>query len=292
MIDGAESFFFNADEVDLNKMDMNLGHETEHNWEPELASNLEEHFKKLAPESEENNEHVNETGLGLDVGADEIAYGEKQGFENGKKMDAGCVFEGKAMNIEMDQESNSSQFMEGNGGTTHITLEERETKESLQKEAEVEKEHLRRMNEAKEKEREREKERIAVERAIHEARERAFAEAREKAEKAAAERATAEARQKEMAGAGERLNKASSRAKSLSDKASMEAKLRAERAAVERATAEARERALEKALFGKAASGTREQAEKFAAAKKDPPCQGPGPSSDSRYSNYSNHSGM
>lgn len=290
--DEVETFFLDANEVDLDEIDMNLGQEeTDHNTEPELACNLEEHFKKLAPESGENNKHVNETEVALDEEEDEVSYGERQWVENGKKMEAGCVFEGKEMNMEMDQEINSSQITEGNKENAQdtFTIEGRETKETLQKEAEVEKEHFRRTNEAKEREREREKERIAVERAIREVRERAFAEAREKAEKAAAERATAGARQKVMAGAGERLNKASSGAKSLAEKASMEAKLRAERAAVERATAEARERALEKALSGKAASGAREQAERFAAAKKDPLYQGSGPSSNSRYSNSSNH---
>ncbi|KAL8490462.1 hypothetical protein ACS0TY_025601 [Phlomoides rotata] len=95
--------------------------------------------------------------------------------------------------------------------------------------------------------REREKDRIAVERAIREARERAFAEARERAERAAVERATAEARQRVMAEVKEKVEKANVVKRSV-DKASTEAKLRAERAAVERATAEARGRALEKAM--------------------------------------------
>ncbi|KAL7124384.1 hypothetical protein ABFS83_14G044900 [Erythranthe nasuta] len=74
--------------------------------------------------------------------------------------------------------------------------------------------------------REREKDRIAVERAIREARERAFAEARERA---------------------------------AADKAAVEAKLRSERAAVERATAEARERALEKAISQRISTEARTQ---------------------------------
>lgn len=92
----------------------------------------------------------------------------------------------------------------------------------------------------------REKDRIAAERAMREARERAFAEAQVRAERAAVERAAAEARQRFMAEA--KLEKASTATKLPSDKASTEAKLRSERAAVERATAEARERALEKAM--------------------------------------------
>ncbi|KAL0323135.1 UNVERIFIED_CONTAM: Auxilin-like protein 1 [Sesamum angustifolium] len=110
--------------------------------------------------------------------------------------------------------------------------------------------------------REREKDRIAVERAIREARERAFAEARERAERAAVERAAAEARQRVMAEAREKLEKASVETKQSADKASTEAKLRAERAAVERATAEARGRALEKAMSQKTFVEPRTQAER------------------------------
>ena len=290
MNDGVETFFLDANDVDFDEIDMNLRQEAaEHNKEPELACNLEEHFKKLAPQSVENDKHAYETEVALDEEEDEVAYGERQWVENGKKMEAGYVFAGKEMNMEMDQEINSSQITGSKENAQDIlTIEEEGTKETLQKEAEAEKEHFRRMNEEKERKRERERERIVVERAISEARERAFAEAREKA---AAERATVGARQKVMAGTGVRLNKAL-RDKTLAEKASVEAKLRAERAAVERATTEARERALEKALSGKAASGAREQTERFAAAKKDPQYQGSGPTSNSRYSNSSNHDGM
>ncbi|RAL53629.1 hypothetical protein DM860_012244 [Cuscuta australis] len=111
------------------------------------------------------------------------------------------------------------------------------------------------------KERERDLERIAVERVIREARERAFAEARERA---AAERATAEVRQRVMAEAREKVGKSSSAGSKQSlVKASSEAKLRAERAAVERATAEARERALEKALSQKSTAEVKVMGEKF-----------------------------
>ncbi|XP_039044148.1 auxilin-like protein 1 isoform X2 [Hibiscus syriacus] len=58
---------------------------------------------------------------------------------------------------------------------------ESETKNASREEVKLVKEKQRRVDEAKEREREKEKERIAVERAIREARERAFAEARERA---------------------------------------------------------------------------------------------------------------
>ena len=158
-----------------------------------------------------------------------------------------------------------------------VTLKACETNDSLQKEVELEREHLRKIDEAKEKVREREKERIVVERAIREARERAFAEARERA---AAERAASGARQRATAEARERVGKTSAEPnnKSVAEKASMEAKLKAERAAVERATAEARERALEKAMSGKFASEGRMQNPQHSA-------------SSSRFTNSSNHGG-
>lgn len=114
--------------------------------------------------------------------------------------------------------------------------------------------------EAIKKGRAREKDRIAAERAMREARERAFAEAQVRAERAAVERAAAEARQRFMAEA--KLEKASTVTKLPSDKASTEAKLRSERAAVERATAEARERALEKAMSLKTSTEGREHTDK------------------------------
>ncbi|KAL7155324.1 hypothetical protein ABFS83_03G067600 [Erythranthe nasuta] len=121
-------------------------------------------------------------------------------------------------------------------------------KESLQND---EKNEHRQRIEAIKKGREREKDRIVVERAIREARERAFVEARERAERAAVEKAAAEVRQRVLSEAREKLEKSSAKQTTDKDKASTEAKRRAERAAVERATAEARERALEKAMSHK-----------------------------------------
>ncbi|KAJ9567546.1 hypothetical protein OSB04_003512 [Centaurea solstitialis] len=132
-----------------------------------------------------------------------------------------------------------------------------ETRESVPSKV-VEKEHHKRIEEVTAEERERERNRLAVDRAIREARERAFAEARERAERAAVERATAEVRQRVMADAQERIAKASAGTKSF-DKTSAQSKLRAERAAVERATAEARQRALEKAMSQKKTSEPRAQ---------------------------------
>lgn len=151
---------------------------------------------------------------------------------------------GTGVNVENDKE-----YIAG------ASLEERDAKEGNQN---FESNDQQQRIEAIKKGREREKDRIAVERAIREARERAFAEVRERAERAAVERAASEVRQR-MAEAREKVEKP---AVVKQDKASIEAKLRAERAAVERATAEARERALEKAKSLKTSGELKAPAEK------------------------------
>jgi hypothetical protein len=160
----------------------------------------------------------------------------------------------------------------------------RKIEEELERERERQKDRMavdRAMLEA-EREREREKDRTAVDRATFEARDRAYAEARERAERAAFDRATAEARQRALTEARERLEKACAEArdKSHADKATAEARLKAERAAVERATAEARERAMEKVKVERAAFGSREQLErsvsdKFGVSSRSNGRQGP-----------------
>lgn len=154
-------------------------------------------------------------------------------------------------------ESSHSNIRESNQASA---MEEKGANDNLHKE-EQEKEHLKKLDAAKEREREREREKLAVERAIREARERAFADARERA---ALERAAAEARQKNISDGRERLGKTNSQGneKTPAEKAAMEAKLKVERAAVERATAEARARALERALSERAASDARNKSDK------------------------------
>ncbi|OVA07064.1 hypothetical protein BVC80_1117g72 [Macleaya cordata] len=208
-------------------------------------------------------------------------HGKKELVENGKKMEAAYptnVAEERGEKLKMGPGVNISQDTERKEKilSESILTEEKEKEERMQREREREKERLRKVEEDREREREREKDRMAVERATREARERAFADARERAERAAVERATAEARQRAMAEARERLEKASAEAreKSLAEKASTEARIRVERAAVERATAEARERAAEKAKAEKVAFGARERAErtfseKFSATPRD-----------------------
>ncbi|CAK8562240.1 unnamed protein product [Lathyrus sativus] len=162
-------------------------------------------------------------------------------------------------------------------GAEKLRIERELEKERLRKIEEVERERERQkdrmavdraMLEA-EREREREKDRTAVDRATFEARDRAYAEARERAERAAFDRATAEARQRALTEARERLEKACAEArdKSYADKANAEARLKAERAAVERATAEARERAMEKVRVERAVFGSRERLDRSVSDK-------------------------
>ncbi|KAJ6920731.1 hypothetical protein NC651_014347 [Populus alba x Populus x berolinensis] len=225
-----------------------------------------------------------------------------------------CIFKGQGEVTEksVEEELSQSASKKEENCCKNLAMEEKECEDDLEKEVEVEKKHFRKKEKVKEGEVEREKERIAVERAIREARERAFADARERA---AIERAAAEAHQRSKAEVRERLEKAPSEAnnKSAAEKASSEAKLKAERAAVERATAEARQRALEKALSEKAAFEARNQAEKSTAerlssiskangmnsrasvftyiflAPFDKQYNDPGPSSSSRYPGSSNN---
>ncbi|KAK7252923.1 hypothetical protein RIF29_37222 [Crotalaria pallida] len=154
--------------------------------------------------------------------------------------------------------------------------------ERVKREIESEKNRLRKIEEERDREREREKDRMAVDkvtleaererkrekgrmavdRATFEARDRAYAEACERAERAAFERATVEARQRALAEARERLEKACAEARSYADKATTEARLKAERAALERATAEAQGHAMEKLKVERAAFVSRERLER------------------------------
>ncbi|TVU02558.1 hypothetical protein EJB05_51968, partial [Eragrostis curvula] len=146
----------------------------------------------------------------------------------------------------------------------HVRLDEEKEKEwKIEKEKEDKERRRRELEEEKEREMERAKDRLAVQRATREAHERAFAEARAKAEKIALEKITS-ARQRASAEARAKEERAT--AEAASDKASREARLKAERAAVERATAEARERAIEKA---KAAADAKDRMERFRSSFKD-----------------------
>ncbi|KAG2724922.1 hypothetical protein I3760_01G041100 [Carya illinoinensis] len=188
----------------------------------------------------------------------------KDWVENGKKIEAArpAVLEVKENIQKGAPHVNARQTRERQEKKLNetATSEDKEM-ERVKRERELEMDRLRKMEEEREREREREKDRMAVDRKTLETRERAYTEARDKAERAAVERAMAEAR--------ERLEKAcaEAREKTFSEKSTVEARLRAERAAVERATAEARERAVERAMAEKAAFGMRERVERSVSDK-------------------------
>lgn len=188
---------------------------------------------------------------------------------NVKENQLDVLYERKEERIKLKQETTTDQTTDSNEEDRTATkiANEKETgdcletmdpeRDSFKKRDERERERERKRE--RETEREREKERLAVERAIREARERAFAEARERAERAAVDKATAEAHQRVIAHAREKLGKASSETLNKpAEKTSAEARLKAERAAVERATAEARERALEKAMSEKLSGASKD----------------------------------
>ncbi|KAJ6708853.1 AUXILIN-LIKE PROTEIN 1 [Salix koriyanagi] len=278
--------------------------ETESLHDPEFC--VEEAARELG----ENNKDVKESEVTTNHEKDKNSFessDEDRWVGNGADTEASQqpIFEGqgKATEISWEEEREQSTSKKEENHCKNPVVEEKEAEENLRRKVEVEKQHFRKREEVKAREIEREKERIAVERAIREARERAFAEARERAERAAVERAAAEAHQRLKAEVRERLGKAALEAnnKLAAEKVSNEAKLKAERAAVERATAEARQRALEKALSEKVAFKARNQVEKSAAERfssisedngknsRDKKCNGPGPSSSSRYPGSSNH---
>ncbi|XP_041009376.1 auxilin-like protein 1 [Juglans microcarpa x Juglans regia] len=188
----------------------------------------------------------------------------KDWVENGKKIEAArpSVLEVKGNIQKAAPHVNARQTRERQEKKLNETsTSEDKEMERVKREQELEMDRLRKMEEEREREREREKDRMAVDRKTLETRERAYTEARDKAERAAVERAMAEAR--------ERLEKAcaEAREKTFSEKATVEARLRAERAAVERATTEARERAVERAMAEKAAFGMRERVERSVSDK-------------------------
>lgn len=220
-----------------------------------------ENLEGLAQESAGETENMKEDDVTCEVGAEKLEPDCSKFPSEGKESE-----EDLETNRETRPDQNMENYEENICRTSSVKEEKESRAERVQKEVK-EKDSVKRIEIENQREREREKDRIAVERAIREARERAFADARERAERAAVVRANAEVRQRAMAGAREKIEKLSAGPKASTDKATTEAKLRAERAAVERATAEARERALEKALSQKSTNETRTQADKVGAGK-------------------------
>ncbi|CAI9116779.1 OLC1v1018020C2 [Oldenlandia corymbosa var. corymbosa] len=277
----------NSDLNDLNQQ--SEIHEIDDQEFTHITENLEETVREVGGrdqiesdiESESSLHHgfVHESGGTVETGHMAEIHSEKevekdntekcpkeQQWVQNEKESEGSHFSGEE-DIETNSDGKTDQSSENYEEDFSRTFvkETKETREPFQKE-EAGKDDIG-TSEAKKRDRERERDRMAVERAIREARERAFAEARERAERAAVEKATAEVRQRAMAEARGKLDKVSSSVKAPVDKASIAAKLRAERAAVERATSEARERALEKAMSQKTTGETKPQSERDASGK-------------------------
>ncbi|KAH6823542.1 hypothetical protein C2S53_012304 [Perilla frutescens var. hirtella] len=241
--------------IDHTNVKPDVQQDSESSEESQLSSTLENIDEVSAHESRDNAKDITpgkeEVTDDLEVNSDErVHVGQQSECLNSEDQShlsqTSCKSKEMDKSVEAEREIKTGQNMEMNvenlGRTS--TSEQKDAKGNEQK-GEMD-DHLQRI-EAIKRGREREKDRIAVERAIREARERAFVEARERAERAAVERAAAEARQRVAAEARER--------------AAVE-RARAERAAVERATAEARERALEKAMSQKTSMEARVQAAK------------------------------
>ncbi|KAL2458069.1 auxilin-like protein 1 [Forsythia ovata] len=254
--------------IDLDVTDVNVAVEqtSESDEGSDLISSLENIDELSFHETQAFAKNVKDEALSkeddiddLEMTRNEMKYVEEQ---NKGVSSLPCEAKRNEESMETERRTETGKSIENNTENTFSTMED--AKQNVNK---VEKKERQQRIEAIKREREREKERIAVERAIREARERAFAEARERAERAAVERAAAEVRQRAMAEAREKLEKASAATKQSADKATTESKLRIERAAVERATAEARERALEKAFSQKTPNEARTQAERYPTEK-------------------------
>ncbi|KAG8377820.1 hypothetical protein BUALT_Bualt08G0073400 [Buddleja alternifolia] len=236
-----------TEEFDLAYLRQMLEQNSESDKGSASTSSVENIDGLSAHESEECAENVKDKTADeeklkyeIEMTSNESKYNEEQSEEMDKSMETERAV-GTGLNVEKNRENHAKENVQNFDKNDH-----------------------QQRIEAIKRGREREKDRIAVERAIREARERAFAEARERAERAAVERAAAEVRQRVMSEAREKLEKVN---KQPADKASTEAKLRAERAAVERATAEARERALEKAMSQKISGEAKTQADKYTAER-------------------------
>ncbi|KAJ4701970.1 auxilin-like protein 1 [Melia azedarach] len=257
--------------IGVSDMDVWKKSSDQYEKEPSTFNDAGNFVEELTSESEENFEDVEEVEAAMKQGEDESnseRSREERWIDNGENVDAtqvSSMFQGKGESTETSQ---STEHGKDNHSETLKTVG-MEAEGTMQKEVGLQKGCESKLDEVKEKEREREKERIAVERAIREARERAFTEARERAERAAV--ANAEARRRAMAEAQETLGRAAAEVndKLAAERTSMEARLKAERAAVERATAEARERALEKAMSKKATSQSRNQAVKSSGSSSE-----------------------
>ncbi|KAJ7959365.1 Auxilin-like protein 1 [Quillaja saponaria] len=272
--DTIETIEFDTTEIKSGEAGMTVGQNQDQcDGEVEIVCKLGMHLEEPTPGYAEMNKDAKEAEFSMnedisqnynEFSCEEICVSDRDNIEAATQLPS--MSEGESKSIK-DQEAETRQATEKVKENHQATLPMEEKKVcTASHKVELEKEHIRKIDEEKEREKEREKEKLAVERAIREARERAFAEARERA---AVDRATSEARRRMMSDARDRLGKTSSQTgdKVPAEKSAAEARLKAERAAVERATTEARLRALEKAMSEKAAFEARSKVDKFTADK-------------------------
>ncbi|KAE8057140.1 hypothetical protein FH972_013853 [Carpinus fangiana] len=299
MEDTIETIAFDLDGVNSVETEMSFGQKQneQHAEEHKEVCNLGRNIEELDSELGKIYENIKEVEVAADQEEDQkdsMSIHKERWVDGGNKVKAAqlpSMFEGEGKSVETAEEIKITQTTEKHeeNHQSNMTMEEKESNDTLQKEVELEKQQFKKIDEVKMREREREREKMVVERAIREARERAFAEARERAERAAAERASVEARRRVMAEAREKLGKTSAEANEMSpaERAAMEAKLKAERAAVERATVEARERALERAMSEKFSGASRDDGRRQSFSTHDPQQKGSCPPSNSTYPNSS-----
>ncbi|KAK6256761.1 hypothetical protein QUC31_000220 [Theobroma cacao] len=176
-----EAIDFDRNGIDIDTAEISFEQKQyeQHSKESEIICTLEKHVEELACESEEDVRDA-EVVLKQEENKNNFEFPDEgrlvDSLLHGKFREKHETTE-IAHDVETSQ---STENNEENHHET-LTKEERETKNNSQEDVELEKEQQRRVDEAKERKREREKERIAVERAIREARERAFAEVRERA---------------------------------------------------------------------------------------------------------------
>ncbi|GJV83125.1 auxilin-like protein 1, partial [Tanacetum coccineum] len=238
--------------VDMNDNDVETTQEVDDVARYSSEYQVEDTDLSASDTDDDNLREVTSDDL-ADLGSDDTGFGQHETEENDVKSESSS---GTIHGMKLEEEESNTQVPHNaipGIESTKLKASEEPINETDKKDEikESEKDYSRRIDEMTAK-----RNRLAVERAVREARERAFAEARKRAERerAAVEKATEEVRQRMMADVLEKATKASAGTQSSSERSSEWSKRIAERAAVERATLEARHRALEKAVSQKTAA--------------------------------------
>ncbi|KAJ0680295.1 putative DnaJ domain, Chaperone J-domain superfamily [Helianthus annuus] len=225
-----------ARKVDQNYDNVESGHDNDdvsssQRFQVEYEKTVEkEKFENISSDETEDNkdeceaksDNLENCGVAdVDFGQDDVRFTSSSDTIHGMEIE---VKEYKEREESFEKEEENNNVQQSHEQTPEIRIETDTGTPQEPKDACRQSEPSKAAHDKEERERERIK--LAVERAIREARERAFAEVR----------------QRVIADTQEKVTKASI------DKTSAQSKLKAERALVERATAEARQRALEKVM--------------------------------------------